>query len=60
MEKKKWYLAKTVWVGFIALVGGVLQATGVLTVPISPETQIMLLGFIGVILRLITKDPVEW
>ena len=57
---KKWYLSKSVWVGVIALAGGILQATGTIDLPISPETQVMLLGFIAVLLRLITKDPVEW
>ena len=60
MEKKKWYLSKSVWVGFIALVGGILQATGVIEVPISPEMQITILGVIAVILRMITSDPIGW
>ena len=60
MEKKKWYLSKSLWVGVIALVGGILQATGILKVPISPEMQITILGVIAVILRMITSDPIEW
>ena len=60
MEKKKWYLSKSVWVGFIAFVGGILQATGIISVPITPETITMLLGVILVLLRMVTKDPIEW
>jgi hypothetical protein len=60
MDKKKWYLSKSVWVGLIAFIGGILQAVGTISVPISPETQIMILGMIAFVLRLITKDPVEW
>jgi hypothetical protein len=60
MEKKKWYLSKSVWVGFIAFVGGILQATGIIDVPISPEMQLTILGVIAVILRMITSDPIEW
>ena len=60
MEKKKWYLSKSIWVGFIAFVGGVLQATGVMDVPISPEMQVTILGVIAVILRTITSNTVGW
>jgi len=59
-EKKKWYLSRSIWVGFIAFVGGILQATGVISVPISPDTQMMILGVIIVILRKITSEPVAW
>lgn len=60
MEKKKWYLSKSVWVGVVGLVGGILQATGIIAVPITPETVAMILGVIVVVLRMITKEPIEW
>ena len=60
MEKKKWYLSRSVWAGAIALIGGILQATGIIAVEITPETVAMVLGVIAVILRMITKDPIEW
>jgi len=60
MDTKKWYASKSLWVGLIVFVSGILQATGTLEVPISPETQVMLVGVIAVILRAITKDPIEW
>lgn len=60
METKKWYLSKSIWVGVVALVGGILQATGVIDVPVSAETQVMILGAIAVILRMITNEPVVW
>lgn len=60
MEKKKWYLSKSVWVGFIGLVGGLLQATGVIAVEWGPETVAMILGIVVVLLRIVTKEPIEW
>jgi hypothetical protein len=60
VEKKKWYLSKSVWVGLVGLVGGVLQATGVIEVGWGPETVAMILGIIVVVLRLVTKEPLEW
>jgi hypothetical protein len=60
MEKKKWYLSRSVWVGVVGLIGGILQATGIIAVPITPETVAIILGVIVVILRMITKEPIEW
>ncbi len=60
MEKKKWYKSKGVWLGAIAFIGGILQATGVIEAPISPETQVFVIGIIAFIIRLITKKAVEW
>ncbi len=60
MEEKKWYTSKSIWVGAIALVGGILQAVGFIELPISPETQIAVLGFIGLILRAVTGSAISW
>jgi hypothetical protein len=57
---KKWYTSKTVWVNLIALVGAVLVATGTIDAPISTEIAALILGGINFILRLITKEPIEW
>ena len=59
-EKKKWYLSKGVWVGAIGLIGGLLQAFNVISLPISPETQLSILGGIALLIRFITKEAVEW
>ena len=60
MEKKKWYESKSIWVGAIALVGGILQAIGFIELPISAETQLAVIGFIGLILRAITGTAISW
>ena len=60
MEKKKWYESKSIWVGAIALVGGILQAIGFIELPISPETQIAVIGLVGIILRAITGKEISW
>jgi len=60
MEEKKWYTSKSIWVGAIALVGGILQAIGFIELPISPETQLAVLGFIGLILRSITGKAITF
>ena len=60
MEPKKWYMSKSLWVGFIAFVGGILEVTGVIELPISAEMQVTILGIIAVILRMVTSDAIEW
>ena len=60
MEPKKWYMSKSLWLGFIAFVGGILEVTGIIEVPISPEMQLTILGVIAVILRMVTSSPIEW
>lgn len=60
MEPKKWYVSKTIWVGLITLVYGVLNATGVLTEPFSEATLATVLGIIVVILRFITKEEINF
>jgi hypothetical protein len=58
--QKKWYLSKTVWVGFVTLVYGILLAIGVVGSELSEATLASILGIIVVFLRLITKEPVIW
>lgn len=56
---KKWYESKTLWVNFIALIAIVVQtATGKDIVPV--EAQAVLLGFVNFILRIVTKDAIDW
>ena len=57
---KKWYLSKSVWVGGVTTVSGILYATGVIGAEISPENLLMILGVISTILRFVTKSPVSW
>ena len=58
--QKKWYTSKSVWVGVVTLVYGILLATGVVSVELSEATLATILGIIVVILRFITKDEITW
>jgi len=60
MDGKKWYLSKSVWVGFITLVYGVLFATGTVGIELNEATLATILGIVVVILRFLTKEPVVW
>lgn len=55
---KKWYASKALWVGAVALVATGIQAKWGFVV--SPEYQGYALSAIMIILRIITKEPVEW
>ena len=56
---KKWYESKTLWVNAIALIGIAIQtATG--KVIISEELQVLILAGVNFILRIITKDAIDW
>ena len=57
---KKWYVSKSLWVAFIGLVWVVLQTAGIVSSPLSPETETMILAVVMFVLRLITKEPLEW
>ena len=58
MEGKKIWESKTFWVNLIALVAIVVQTyTGFV---VTPERQVEILGVINIILRLVTKKPIEW
>jgi len=52
---KKFYLSKTLWVNVLAIVGIIIYGKELPT-----ETIAMVLGIINFLLRLITKNPVEW
>ena len=57
MEKKPWK-SKTLWLNILGVAGILVQTyTGFV---ISPELQVMILGVINVILRLITKEEIIW
>jgi hypothetical protein len=53
---KAWWLSKTLWVNFIALVAAILQAK--FGFVLEPTTQVMILTTINLILRCVTKDPI--
>lgn len=58
MESKSPFLSKTLWINVIAIVGMFIYAGNGGTVP--PEIATVVLGAINLVLRLITKKPIEW
>ena len=52
---KKFYLSKTLWVNLIAIVGLIFFGG-----ELNPEVVTMILAGINMVLRLITKEPLEW
>jgi len=58
MDGKKWFLSKTFWVNILAIVALIIQTyTGFV---FSPEAQVSVLGVLNILLRTITKAPIEW
>lgn len=55
---KAWYLSKTLWLNVIAVLALLLQTR--FGFVIDPETQTALLAVVNVILRAITRQPLEW
>ena len=55
---KKFYLSKTFWVNVLGIAFLIIQSqTGYV---LSPEYQALILGFVNMILRFITGEPVSW
>lgn len=55
---KKWYRSKTFWVNLIGIGAIILQCEyGFI---IEPEHEVMILGLVNLILRLITKEGLEF
>lgn len=52
---KKFYLSKTLWVNVLAIVGLIFFGG-----ELPAETVTMVLAAINFLLRLITKEPIEW
>jgi len=52
---KKFYLSKTFWINVLAIIGVI-----VIGKELSPEKVGVILGGINLLLRFITKKPVEW
>ena len=58
METKKFYHSKTMWIMALALIGSIVSGlTGQDWV--DGEIQIALLSIIGLILRIVTKEPLS-
>lgn len=55
---KSIFLSKTIWVNFLAIIALVVQKK--FGFVIDESIQIEILGFINILLRTITKEPVTW
>ena len=58
MDAKSIFLSKTLWVNVLAVAAGFLAPK--LGVTISAEDQVAALGVINLVLRIVTKQPVNW
>jgi len=58
METKSPLLSKTIWINVLAVTAFYLQSK--FGFVISPEDQIYVLGFVNLILRVITRKPLNW
>jgi hypothetical protein len=55
---KRWYASKTLWLNIIGIAVIALQTqTGFV---IDAEAQAAILAVINLVLRLVTKEPLEW
>jgi small-conductance mechanosensitive channel len=59
---KSIFLSKTIWVFFVLFIGSILNITGIVTLDLSPDAGwlSMVISVIGIVLRLITKEPINW
>lgn len=56
---KRWYTSKTIWINAVATGIAIYEAaTGEIIT--DPSVQVIILGVINFILRIITKEPVIW
>lgn len=56
---KKWYTSKTIWVNIISLLAiSIQQIAGEELIP--AEAQLTILGFVNLVLRLVTKEELNW
>lgn len=54
---KKWYRSRTVWVNLVMLVGSFLATEA--GIVLEPEETAAIITFVNLILRIITKQPLE-
>lgn len=55
---KTWWTSKTLWVNVLAIAAAIV--TNQAGIEINAETQVSILGVINLILRIVTKEPVNW
>jgi len=56
--EKKFYTSKTLWVNVLAIAALIVESyTGH---GLTPETQVVILGAVNILLRLITRTEIIW
>jgi len=55
---KTWYTSKTLWANLVALIALALQSH--YGYVLDPEIQAYILGFVNLVLRMITNQPLDW
>ena len=59
MDTKLWYASRTLWANALVIIAMIVtEVTG--HNPLSAEAQVGILGFINLILRAVTKQPINW
>ena len=56
---KKWYMSKTLWVNIIGLACILIQMLNKEFI-VDVEVQATMLSIVNIILRLITKEEIDW
>ena len=57
-KMKDYWKSKTLWINIIAIACIIVRAE--LGYVLSPEAEIMILGAINLILRMVTKEELNW
>ena len=57
MLAKKWWHSKMIWLGVIEVAGGVIEF--IFSLPVGASVTTIVTGIVTIILRTITKQPIE-
>jgi hypothetical protein len=59
---KSIFASKTIWIFLILTAVSILNSFGITSLPLDQNAEwlIPVIGIVGIILRFITKEPVEW
>ena len=62
MGVKVWYHSKTVWLGLVMLLGGLMNQFGWVELPMVADAGWVdsVLGVVLIALRAVTSEPIEW
>lgn len=59
-RSKKWYTSKVLWTNAIAIALMLFGSTLGIPVEEHPETAVTLLGFVNIVLRIVTKTAIDF